>query len=172
MSEQWLEAAGKSPVYALVKEFGVALPLHPEFRTMPMAYYIPSLSPVISSGSDLHELAEHGTIPLLEKLRAPLGFLASLLSGGNKQIIAEVLQKLIALRVFKRADNLGQPVPESTMKDAGLDEAGAKRLYRLFTIGGYSERNIIPGQQREEQDSDQRRGASGFGILKKTRRPK
>ena len=172
VTEQWLEAAEKSPVYALIKEFGVALPLHPEFRTMPMAYYIPSLSPVISSGTDLHELAEHGTIPLLEKLRAPIGFLASLLSGGNQLIIAEALQKLIALRVFKRAGNLGQPAMESTLKEAGLDEAGADKLYRLFTIGGYRERNVIPTQQREEQDPHQRRGESGFGILKKTRSPK
>jgi len=172
VTDQWLEAAEKSPVYALIKEFGVALPLHPEFRTMPMAYYIPSLSPVISSGSDLHELAVHGTIPLLEKLRAPIGFLASLLSGGNQLVIAEALQKLIALRVYKRAGNLGQPVLESTLKEAGLDEAGADRLYRLFTIGGYRERNVIPTQQREGQDSYQRKGASGFGILKKTRGPK
>ncbi len=150
----------------------MALPLHPEFRTMPMAYYIPSLSPVISSGADLHELAIHGTIPLLEKLRAPISFLASLLSGGNHQIIAESLQKLIALRVFKRAGNLGQPVLESTLKEAGLDVAGADKLYRLFTIGGYRERNVIPTQQREDLDSYQRKGASGFGILKKTRGPK
>jgi nitrate reductase beta subunit len=172
VTDQWLDAARKSPVYALVKEFGVALPLHPEFRTMPMAYYIPSLSPVISSGTDLHELAVHGTIPLLEKLRAPIGFLASLLSGGNQEIIAESLHKLIALRVFKRAGSVGQPVLEATLREAGLDVAGAEKLYRLFTIGGYRERNVIPSQQREEQDSYTRKGASGFGILKKTRGPK
>ena len=169
VTDQWLEAAEKSPVYALVKEFAVALPLHPEFRTMPMAYYIPSLSPVISSGGDLHELADHGTFPLLEKMRAPISFLASLLSGGNQEIIAEILRKQIALRLFKRAANLGQPIEESILKNAGLDEAGANRLYRLFTIAPYRERNIIPTQQREEQDSYQRKGASGFGILKKTR---
>ena len=172
VSDQWLVAAEKSPVYALVKEFAVALPLHPEFRTMPMAYYIPSLSPVISSGGDLHELADHGTFPLLEKMRAPISFLASLLSGGNQEIIAEILRKQIALRLFKRAGNIGQPIEESILKNAGLDEAGAERLYRLFTIAPYRERNIIPTQQREEQDSHQRMGESGFGILKKTRRPK
>jgi nitrate reductase beta subunit len=139
---------------------------------MPMAYYIPSLSPVISSGTDLHELAAHGTIPLLEKLRAPISFLASLLSGGNREIIAEALKKLIALRVYKRAGNLGHTALESTLKEAGLDTDGADKLYRLFTIGGYRERNVIPAQQREEQDSYQRKGESGFGILKKTRRPK
>lgn len=172
VTDQWLEAAQKSPVYALVKEFGVALPLHPEFRTMPMAYYIPSLSPVIATTGDLHELDEHGMIPLIDKLRAPIGYLAGLLSGGNKEVIAEILRKLIALRVFKRAQNLGQTTGESILKDAGLNQAGAERLYRLFTIGGYRERNIIPAQQREEQDPYLRKGSSGFGILKKTRRPK
>ncbi|MFZ3208035.1 MAG: nitrate reductase subunit beta [Geobacteraceae bacterium] len=172
VSEQWLEAAEKSPVYALVKEFGLALPLHPEFRTMPMAYYIPSLSPVIASTGDIHELMEHGTIPSLEKLRAPVGFLASLLSGGNRGVIDEALKKLIALRVFMRSKNLGQPVGGDVLRQVGLDEAAAMRLYRLFTIGGYRERYIIPSQQREEQDPHARKGQAGFGILKKTGRGK
>jgi len=40
----WLDAARRSPVYALAKTFKVALPLHPEYRTMPMVWYIPPLS--------------------------------------------------------------------------------------------------------------------------------
>jgi nitrate reductase beta subunit len=172
VSEQWLEAAEKSPVYALVKELGVALPLHPEFRTMPMAYYIPSLSPVLASHGELHEVMEHGSIPSFEKLRAPIGFLASLLTGGNQGIIEDALKKLIALRVYMRGKNLGQPVQGDALGQAGLDEAAAERMYRLFTIGGYDERNIIPSQQREAQDPYQRSGASGFGILKNTGRGK
>ncbi len=43
----WLEAARRSPVYALAKKYKVALPLHPEYRTMPMVWYIPPLSPVV-----------------------------------------------------------------------------------------------------------------------------
>ncbi|CAH2031494.1 nitrate reductase subunit beta [Trichlorobacter ammonificans] len=169
VSEQWLTAAEKSPVYALVKEFGVALPLHPEFRTMPMAWYIPSLSPVISSGRDLHELADHGTFPLMETMRAPISYLANLLAGGNREIIAEILRKLIALRLYKRADTLGQTLETSILHNAGLDRASADRLYRLFTIAPYGERFLIPAQQREEQDPQQRKGTAGFGILKKTR---
>ena len=134
-----------------------------------MAYYIPSLSPVISSGGDLHELADHGTFPLLEKMRAPISFLASLLSGGNEEIVADVIKKQIALRLFMRAGNIGQPIDDSILKNAGLDEVGASKLYRLFTIASYRERFIVPSQQREEQDSYQRKGSSGFGILKKTR---
>ena len=170
VSDLWLEAAVKSPVYALVKEFGLALPLHPEFRTLPMAYYIPSLSPVLSTLGDSHELMEHGLFPEVEALRAPLSYLASLLSGGNREVVAAVLAKLIALRAFMRARNLNQPVDVGVLEKAGLDEAAAVRLYRLVTIGGYDERNVIPSQQREEQDPYARKGASGFGILKKAGR--
>jgi nitrate reductase beta subunit len=34
-------------VYALINRYRVALPLHPEYRTMPMVWYIPPLSPVV-----------------------------------------------------------------------------------------------------------------------------
>ena len=42
----WIEAARRSPVYALAVQHRVALPLHPEYRTLPMVWYIPPLSPV------------------------------------------------------------------------------------------------------------------------------
>ena len=169
VSDQWLDAAVKSPVYTLVKEFGLAMPLHPEFRTMPMAYYIPSLSPVLSIFGDTHKLLEHGMIPALEKLRVPIGYLASLLSGGNLPVIEEAMRKLIALRVFMRGENLGLPVDPTILEQAGLDRAGALRLYRLFTLASYQERNVIPPQQREDQDPFKRKQEAGFGILDTTR---
>jgi nitrate reductase beta subunit len=172
VSVQWLEAAVKSPVHALVKEFGLALPLHPEFRTLPMAYYIPSLSPVLSTLGDTHELMEHGLFPEAESLRAPLSYLASLLAGGNRKIVAAALAKLVALRAFMRARSLDQPVDAGVLERAGLTEDAAVRLYRLLAIGGYGERYVIPAQQREEQDPHVRKGASGFGILKKAGRGK
>jgi nitrate reductase beta subunit len=172
VSDLWLEAAVKSPVYALVKEVGLALPLHPEFRTLPMAYYIPALSPVLSTLGDSHELVEHGLFSEVETLRAPISYLASLLAGGNREVVAAVLSKLLALRSFQRARNLGQPADDGILRKAGLTEAAAARLYRLFTIAGYDERNVIPAQQREEQDPYTRKGASGFGILSKAGRGK
>jgi len=107
---------------------------------------------------------EHGLFPEAEALRAPLSYLASLLSGGNREVVAAVLAKLIALRAFMRARNLNQPVDDGILEKAGLDETAAVRLYRLCTIGGYDERNVIPSQQREEQDPYVRKGraASGF----------
>lgn len=172
VSAQWLDAAARSPVYALVKEYRVALPLHPEFRTLPMSYYIPSLSPVLSIWGETHRLLEHGVIPPLETLRVPVGYLASLLSGGNHAVVEESLRKLIALRLYRRGENLGGPGEEAVLRDAGLDREAARRLYRLFAIGGYQERNVIPAQQREDEDPFKRNQEAGFGILTTTREAK
>jgi nitrate reductase beta subunit len=48
IAEDWIEAARRSPVYALALKYRVALPLHPEYRTLPMVWYVPPLSPVMS----------------------------------------------------------------------------------------------------------------------------
>jgi nitrate reductase beta subunit len=44
--ENWIEGAQQSPVYKMAMEWKVAFPLHPEYRTLPMVWYIPPLSPV------------------------------------------------------------------------------------------------------------------------------
>ena len=44
-----IEAAQKSPVYKYVKEWRLALPLHPEFRTLPMLFYVPPMLPVLAA---------------------------------------------------------------------------------------------------------------------------
>ena len=63
ISDEWIEAAQRSPVYALINTFRVALPLHPEFRTMPMVWYIPPLSPVIDAVSrDGHDGEDLGNL--------------------------------------------------------------------------------------------------------------
>ena len=167
ISEAWLDAAVKSPVYALVKEFGLALPLHPEFRTMPMTYYIPPLSPVISSGTGPDDRAGNLSVPSLDTLRVPVAYLAGLFSGGNREIISGVLKKLMALRQYMRRRNLGSPDDGTILAEASLDAAAAARLHRLFATGGYNERNVIPAQQREDHDPQNRKGGRGFGILLK-----
>ncbi len=65
-----------------------------------------AVAPVLASAGNLHEVAEHGTIPLLEKLRAPIGYLASLLSGGNREIVEEALKKLESIVESMESDEL------------------------------------------------------------------
>ena len=50
--DDWIEAARRSPVYALAHRYRVALPLHPEYRTLPMVWYVPPLSPIVNTPRD------------------------------------------------------------------------------------------------------------------------
>jgi nitrate reductase beta subunit len=52
VTEAWLDACRRSPVYKMVKEWEIALPLHPEFRTLPSLFYIPPESPVATADAE------------------------------------------------------------------------------------------------------------------------
>ena len=48
--DEVIDAAQRSPVYRFVKEWKLALPLHPEYRTLPMLFYVPPLLPAMAAG--------------------------------------------------------------------------------------------------------------------------
>jgi len=52
LSDAMIGAAQQSPVYKFVKKWRLALPLHPEFRTLPMLFYVPPLLPVLATVKD------------------------------------------------------------------------------------------------------------------------
>jgi len=52
ITDDWIEAAQRSPIYKLAIEQGIALPLHPEYRTLPMVWYVPPLSPIMKRFED------------------------------------------------------------------------------------------------------------------------
>lgn len=72
------------PVYKMAMEWKLALPLHPEYRTLPMVWYVPPLSP-IQSAADAGELGSNGILPDVESLRIPVQYLANLLTAGGYQ---------------------------------------------------------------------------------------
>jgi nitrate reductase beta subunit len=156
--EDWLDAARRSPVYALAKIHRVALPLHPEFRTMPMVWYVPPLSPVVDSltetghdGEDVDNL-----FGAIDALRIPVEYLAELFTAGDPEPVRQVLQRLSAMRAYMRAVNLGEPPDESVAEAAGMTGAQVTTLYRLLAVAKYDDRYVIPtaheaqGRQLEE----------------------
>ncbi len=156
--EDWLDAARRSPVYALAKVHRVALPLHPEFRTMPMVWYVPPLSPVVDSltetghdGEDIDNL-----FGAIDALRIPVEYLAELFTAGDPEPVRRVLQRLSAMRAYMRAINLGDPPDESVAEAAGMTGAQVTTLYRLLAVAKYEDRYVIPtaheteGRQLEE----------------------
>ena len=65
--DDWIGAAQRSPVYKLAVEWKIAFPLHPEYRTMPMVWYIPPLSPIVDAvrvTESMQRLANRNTVVL------------------------------------------------------------------------------------------------------------
>nr|WP_223252202.1 nitrate reductase subunit beta [Paracoccus mutanolyticus] len=44
--EDWIKGAQNSPIWKMAMEWKIAFPLHPEYRTLPMVWYVPPLSPI------------------------------------------------------------------------------------------------------------------------------
>src|SRR5699024_11169227 len=48
IKEDWIEAVQTSPVYKLAIEHKLAFPLVREYRTLPMVWYVQTLSPIMN----------------------------------------------------------------------------------------------------------------------------
>src|SRR5207245_10671666 len=92
--EAWLEGARKSPVWKMAMEWKVALPLHPEYRTLPMVWYVPPLSP-ISAAANAGHVGANGQIPDVRQLRIPVKYLANLLTAGDAVRVVERHERML-----------------------------------------------------------------------------
>ncbi len=106
--DDWIEAAQRSPTYKLVKKWRIAFPLHPEYRTLPMVFYVPPLSPVLRlfGGEELGEVAPEDVFPKIDSLRIPIKYLASMFTAGNEELIRNALKRLLAMRIYMRSLSL------------------------------------------------------------------
>ena len=149
--EDWLDAARRSPTYRLIKDYRVALPLHPEYRTMPMVWYVPPLSPVVDLLSEQgHDAEAAGTLfGAIEALRIPVEYLAELFTAGDTEVVTGVLRKLAAMRAYMREVTLGREPDESIPASVGMTEEEIYEMYRLLGIAKYAERYVIPTAHAE-----------------------
>jgi nitrate reductase beta subunit len=148
----WVEAAQRSPVYALINTYRVALPLHPEYRTMPMVWYIPPLSPVVDVVRDTgHDAEDRGNLfAAIEALRIPVEYLAELFTAGDPEPVDRVLRRLAAMRSYMRDINLGRDPDESIATAVGMTGEQVYDMYRLLAIAKYDERYVIPPAHAEQ----------------------
>jgi nitrate reductase / nitrite oxidoreductase, beta subunit len=142
----WIIAAQKSPIYKLIKEYEVALPLHPEYRTMPMVWYIPPLSPVVDVVRDTGYDAEDADnlFAAIDTLRIPVEYLANLFTAGDVPTVERVLYRMAAMRSYMRDVNLGKEPREGIANAVGMDGQTMQDMYRLLAIAKYDERYVIP----------------------------
>ncbi|MET9496494.1 nitrate reductase subunit beta [Streptomyces sp. NPDC006552] len=142
----WMEAARRSPVHALISKYKVALPLHPEYRTMPMVWYIPPLSPVVDALSETgHDGEDHANLfGAIDTLRIPLEYLAEIFTAGDVAPVRSSLEKLAAMRSHMRALNLGDAPDASIAASVGMAAEEIEEMYRLLAIAKYEDRYVIP----------------------------
>jgi nitrate reductase beta subunit len=163
--ESWIEAAQKSPIWKMAMEWKIALPMHPEFRTLPMVWYVPPLSPV-QSQIDQGNLptGPDGAIPLREAMRTPVRYLANLLTAGDEQPVIEALNKLIAMRSYQRSVHVEGKAEMAALDAVGLSEQQANDMYKLLAIADYADRFVIPTNHGETRMEDPYgfQGQNGF----------
>jgi nitrate reductase / nitrite oxidoreductase, beta subunit len=148
----WVQAAQRSPVYRLINDYRVALPLHPEYRTLPMVWYIPPLSPVVDVVRDTGHDAEDGgnLFAAIEALRIPIEYLAELFTAGDVAPVDAVLRRLAAMRSYLRDINLGRDPDESIPARVGMTGEQVYDMYRLLALAKYEERYVIPPAHAEQ----------------------
>ncbi|WP_283170708.1 nitrate reductase subunit beta [Curtanaerobium respiraculi] len=133
VSDSWILAAQDSPVHKLICEWNLALPLHAEYRTLPMVWYIPPLSPILSRVAATTDLAD------ADEMRIPVAYLAELFSAGDPQPVRSIINKMTAMRQHMRAKGLGLPLPETAFDAEELEE-----MYQLLAIADRADRFNVP----------------------------
>ena len=160
--EDWIESAQASPIWRLIRDYEVALPLHPEYRTMPMVWYIPPLSPVVdvvtNSGNDGEDASV--LFAAIDKLRIPIGYLAELFTAGDPAPVDLSLRKLAAMRSYMRGVSLDDVRDESIAQAVGMSGAQMEEMYRLLAIAKYEERYVIPPAHAEQAHDLEEMGCS------------
>jgi nitrate reductase beta subunit len=197
VADSTIKAAQQSPIYKFVKKWGLALPLHPEFRTLPMLFYVPPMLPVMASLSDaknqeqskkmskiakfwdddwLYDTSTDELWGTIEQARFPLKYMASLFSAGDEGKVADRLKKLMAVRMFRRRETVGDISEEKirqVFEDTGLTAAMANDIYYLTSLPKVGDRFVIPPAHREQaiemmNFTGDEKGSTGFGFKNKT----
>ncbi|MCH8098583.1 MAG: nitrate reductase subunit beta, partial [Proteobacteria bacterium] len=177
ISDSWIDACRRSPVYRMVKDWEIALPLHPEFRTLPSLFYIPPESPVanaIEQRGHYDMVGKDSVIPNLDEFRIPIKYLARLLAAGDEEEVAKALRRQLAVRTFRRAERVEGVTDEAPLREVGLTMQDARDMHRLLALAHFHERFVIATTRPEETENAPyiERGFVGFDELAPGKSPR
>jgi nitrate reductase beta subunit len=163
--ESWLEAARHSPVWKMAMEWKIAFPLHPEYRTLPMVWYVPPLSP-IQSAAAAGQIGIDAGMPDVRSLRIPLRYLANMLTAGDEAPVALGAgadagdARLHARQERRRGASMSRSPSGSAVAARQIEE-----MYQIMAIANYEDRFVIPTARREaHEDLYALRGNCGFSF--------
>ncbi|MCE8509052.1 nitrate reductase subunit beta [Ruegeria pomeroyi] len=160
--EDWIKAAQESPIWKMAMEWKVAFPLHPEYRTLPMVWYIPPLSP-IQNAAEAGAIGMDGAMPDVKNLRIPLRYLANMLTAGDEAPVAQALERMLAMRAYMRAKTIDGVRDEAIAARVGLSGRVIEDMYKIMALADCEDRFVIPTTHREQvEEAYDLRGGCGF----------
>ncbi len=179
IADDWIGAAQASPIYKFVVQWRLALPLHSEFRTLPMLFYVPPLLPVAASLREgKYDLSASDLLADVENTRVPVRYMARLLAAGNEDVLRKALVRLWAVRIFQRYKSVGdidRAAAAAALSAAGLTEEEVEQIKRLTSLARFGDRFVLPPYHREQaialrHDPQAYQGEEGFGTVRPPRR--
>ncbi len=160
--QDWIKAAQESPIWKMAMEWKVAFPLHPEYRTLPMVWYIPPLSP-IQNAAEAGAIGKDGAMPDVRNLRIPLRYLANMLTAGDEAPVAAALERMLAMRAYMRSKTVEGVTDEAIAARVGLSVRVIEDMYKIMALADYEDRFVIPTTHREQvEEAYDLRGGCGF----------
>jgi nitrate reductase beta subunit len=133
-----------------MKEWQIAFPLHPEYRTLPMVWYVPAMSPIKD-----HASVSDDYFAQVDQMRIPAQYQANLFTAGDVAPVRQALAKLVALREYMRrktvdvSPDIHQPSSGSLL---GLTDVQYDAMYHLLAIANYEDRFVIPSSPTQSGD--------------------
>ncbi|MDP7149679.1 MAG: nitrate reductase subunit beta [Paracoccaceae bacterium] len=160
--QDWIKSAQESPVWKMAMEWKVAFPLHPEYRTLPMVWYIPPLSP-IQNAAEAGALGKDGGMPDVSSLRIPVRYLANMLTAGDEAPVASALERMLAMRAYMRSKTVEGVVDVGIAEKVGMDQRMIEDMYKIMALADYEDRFVIPTTHREQvEEAYDIKGGCGF----------
>ncbi len=160
--QDWIKAAQQSPVWKMAMDWKIAFPLHPEYRTLPMVWYIPPLSP-IQNAAEAGMIGIDGDMPDVRSLRIPVQYLANMLTAGKEEPVVHALERMLAMRAYMRAKTVDGVIDEGIAERVGMSGRMIEDMYKIMAIADYEDRFVIPTTHREtDEDALEIRGGCGF----------
>ena len=160
--EDWIRAARQSPIWKMAMEWKVAFPLHPEYRTLPMVWYIPPLSP-IQNAAQAGKIGVDGAMPDVRSLRIPVKYLANMLTAGDEGPVVQALERMLAMRAYMRAKTIEGELDEGIAERVGLTGRMIEDMYKIMALADYEDRFVIPTTHREQvEEAYDLKGGCGF----------
>ncbi|MEW9921262.1 nitrate reductase subunit beta [Marimonas sp. MJW-29] len=160
--EDWIKAAQESPIWKMAMEWKVAFPLHPEYRTLPMVWYIPPLSP-IQNAAEAGAIGTEAGMPDVKNLRIPVRYLANMLTAGDESPVVTALERMLAMRSYMRSKTVEGVIDEAIAARVGLSGRVIEDMYKIMALADYEDRFVIPTTHREQvEEAYDLRGGCGF----------